>query len=140
LYNNLYKKMGGMAMRCLKCGREQENEQVFCDACLLEMGKYPVAPNATVHLPIRRTTPAPRKAPTRRRTVSPEEQLRILEKRLRFLTGILLVTLALLVAMIYPTGNYFIRNYHLRPGQNYNTIVTTTAPTETTDPFEGLAE
>ena len=41
--------------------------------------------------------------------------------------------------MVYPTVNYFIRHYHLRPGQNYNTVVNTT-PSETTDPFEGLAE
>jgi len=125
-------------MRCMKCGREQESDQIFCSDCLLEMEKYPVSPNATVHLPLRREQ-APRKAQSRRRTVSPEEQIRLLKKRIWFLTGILVVTLALLAAMVYPTVNYFIRHYHLRPGQNYNTIVTT-VPTETTDPFEGLAE
>ena len=131
-------------MKCLKCGREQESEQVFCDDCLLEMGKYPVPSNAVVQLPTRKATPAPRKMP-HRRTLSPEEQIRILKKRIWFLSGILLVTLALLVAMVYPTVNFFLRKYHRRPGQNYTAIVTTTEPTtqptiETTDPFEGLAE
>ena len=118
-------------MKCMKCGREQESEQVFCDDCLLEMKKYPVSPNATVQLSLRREVSS-RKVMPRRRTVSPEEQVKLLKKRLWFLTGILVVTLALLIAMIYPTVNYFIRNYHLRPGQNYNTITTTT-PAETTE-------
>lgn len=120
-------------MKCMKCGREQETEQVFCDDCLLEMKKYPISPNATVQLPLRREAPPVRKNQSRRRTVSPEEQVKTLKKRLWFLTGILVVTLALLISMIYPTVNYFLRNYHLRPGQNYNTITTV----ETT---EALAE
>lgn len=123
-------------MKCMKCGREQESEQVFCDDCLLEMEKYPVSSNATIHLPLRKEVSSARKMQTRRRTVSPEEQIRTLKKRLWLLTGVLVVTLALLLAMIYPTVNYFIRHYHLRPGQNYNTITTV----ETTDPFEGFAE
>ena len=127
-------------MNCLKCGREQESEQVFCEECLLEMGKYPIAPNAVVQLPPRKTAPPVRKT-AHRRTVSLEEQVHILRKRIWLLSGILLVTLALAAAMIYPTVNYFIRHYYLRPGQNYTAIVATTEPTaETTDPFEGLAE
>jgi len=135
--------MGGVAMKCMKCGREQDSEQVFCNECLLEMEKYPVSPNATVQLPLRRDTSYQRKPQPRRTRLSPEEQIRILKKRLWFLAGILLVTLAVLIAMIYPTVNYFLRNYHLRPGKNYSTITPTTAATEvseTPDPFEGMAE
>lgn len=123
-------------MKCLKCGQEQESDQVFCDSCLLEMGRYPVSPNATVQLPIRKATPTTRKTPTRRRSISAEEQIRILKKRIYILSAILLVTLALLAAMVYPTVTYFIRHYNLRPGQNYTTIVTKT-PTATTEPAEG---
>ena len=123
-------------MKCMKCGREQESEQVFCQDCLLEMEKYPVSPNAVVQLPLRKNSPSTRKMQARRHTVSPEMQIRTLKRRLWLLTGILVVTLALVLAMIYPTVNYFIRHYHLRPGHNYNTITTV----ETTDPFEGFAE
>lgn len=123
-------------MKCIKCGREQESEQVFCLDCLLEMEKYPVSPNATVQLLLRKETSSPRKLQNRRHPVSPEVQIRTLKRRLWLLTGILVVTLALLLAMIYPTVNYFVRHYHLRPGQNYNTITTV----ETTDPHEGFAE
>jgi len=123
-------------MKCIKCGREQESEQVFCQDCLLEMEKYPVSPNATVQLPLRKDPSAARKLQSRRRTLSPEEQIRTLKRRLWLLTGILVVTLALVLAMIHPTVNYFIRLYHLRPGQNYNTITTV----ETTDSFAGFSE
>ena len=121
-------------MNCMKCGRDLESEQAFCEDCLLEMKKYPVNPNTIVQLPRRRETPPIRKNPSRRRTVSPEEQVKSLKKRLWILTGVLILVLAILISMIHPTVNYFVRNYYLRPGQNYNTIV------ETTDPFEGLAE
>ena len=120
-------------MKCMKCGREMETEQAFCDACLEEMKKYPVKPGTPVHLPVHRRAAERRKPQNRRRTVSPEEQIRTLKKRLWFVSGILLVTLALLAAMVYPTVNYFIRNYHLRPGQNYTTIITTESAETTPD-------
>lgn len=130
-------------MYCMKCGREMESEQAFCENCLLEMEKYPVKPGTAVHLPIHRNVPQARKN-QKRRTVSPEEQIARLKKRIWFLCGILVVTLALLAAMIYPTVTFFIRNYHLRPGQNYRTETPSTTvvtdPAETTDPYEGMAE
>lgn len=131
-------------MKCMKCGREQDSEQVFCNDCLVEMEKYPVNPNASVYLPLRRDASHTRKPQTRRSRLSPEEQVKVLKKRLWFLSGILIVTLVLLIAMIQPTVEYFIRRYNLQPGQNYSTITpTTTTPTEITeteDPFEGMAE
>ena len=123
-------------MNCMKCGRELESEQAFCEDCLLEMKNYPVNPNTIVQLPRRKEAPPVRKSPNRRRTVSPEEQVKSLKKRLWILTGILVVVLVILISMIYPTVNYFVRNYYLRPGQNYSTITVV----ETTDPFEGIAE
>ena len=125
-------------MNCMKCGRELETEQVFCNDCLLEMEKYPVSPNATVHLPLHRDQPFRRTQP-RRRTISPEEQIKTLKKRLWILGGILAVTLALLIAMVYPTVNYFLRNYHLRPGQNYSTVIHTT-PGETEAASDGFSK
>lgn len=140
-------------MVCMKCGSRMESEQAFCQDCLLEMEKYPVKPGTAVQLPIRKETPVVRKSNSRRRTVSPEEQVVRLKKRIWFLSGALVVTLALIIAMAHPAVNYFIRKYHLRPGQNYNTIAPSTAsadPTETTvvlettlateDPWIGYAD
>ena len=130
-------------MTCLKCGREMDAEQAFCEACLQEMEKYPVKPGIAIQLPVRKAAPAARK-PVKKRSVSPEEQIHRLKRRVWFLSGILVVTLALIAAMVYPTVTYFSRNYNLRPGQNYHTetVSTTpsTLPTETVDPFEGMAE
>ena len=116
-------------MKCMKCGRELETEQVFCEDCLLEMKKYPVSPSVTVHVPLRRETVPVRKGQSHRRVHSPEEQIKMLKKQVWTLAGALIVTLALLLSMIHPTVNYFLRNYHQRPGQNYTTV-TTPAPTE----------
>lgn len=34
-------------MNCLKCGREIEEGQVFCNDCLVQMAKYPVKPGTS---------------------------------------------------------------------------------------------
>ena len=137
-------------MVCMKCGSKMETEQAFCQDCLLEMEKYPVKPGTAVQLPIRKEAPVVRKTVSRRRSVSPEEQLVKLKKWVLTLSIALAVTLALVIAMAHPAVNYFIRKYHLRPGQNYTTIAPSTAPAETTevpeitltteDPLAGFAD
>nr|MBQ8245344.1 hypothetical protein [Oscillospiraceae bacterium] len=113
-------------MNCMKCGREVESEQVFCDDCLLDMENYPVPPGAAVQIPLRREAYSPRKQTIRRRKLSLEEQVKLLKKRVRILAIALTVTALLLLAALYPAVNFFIRHYHLRPGQNYTTITATT--------------
>lgn len=116
-------------MHCLKCGRETDEGQVFCQECLLDMGKHPVDPNEVVLLPQRPATP-PAKKPARRRTVPSEERIIHLKRRIRLLTVLLLLVTLAASALAYPTVQYF-RRYRLRPGQNYSSIVATTAPAET---------
>lgn len=116
-------------MNCMKCGRETPAEQVFCEDCLLEMGKYPVKPGTVVFLPTRRTHTIPKKPP-KKRTVPLEEQIRVLKKRIRSLVIVLLLCVLLILAMIYPTVQY-LREDHFKPGQNYTSITVTTAPTQT---------
>ena len=116
-------------MHCLKCGRETDENQVFCQECLLDMEKHPVDSNEVVLLPQRPAAPAAQK-PARRRTVTPEERIIYLKRRVRLLTVLLLVVILISSALAYPTVQYF-RRYRLRPGQNYTSIVTSTAPIET---------
>ena len=116
-------------MHCLKCGQETEEGQVFCQECLLDMGRHPVDPNEVVLLPQRPATP-PAKKPARRRTVLPEERILQLKKRIRLLAVLLVLVTTIAAALAYPTVQYF-RRYRLRPGQNYSSIVATTAPAET---------
>lgn len=121
-------------MNCMKCGRETTAEQVFCDDCRLEMEKYPVKPGTVVLLPRRREYVAPKKA-SKRHAIPLEEQVRILKNRARWLLILLLVCVALILAMVYPSVQYLMED-HFKIGQNYTSITTTTAPTETTEASE----
>ena len=125
-------------MQCMKCGRDVEPGQVFCENCHEQMEKYPVKPGTAVHLPIRKEAPVVRKNVSRRRIVSPEEQLVKLKKWVLTLSIALAVTLALVIAMAHPAVNYFIRKYYLRPGQNYSTIAPSTAAAEVTEASETI--
>ena len=89
-------------MTCLKCGRNTEDEHVFCQECLNVMDKYPVKSNTPVHLPQHAFTPSKKPAP-RKRTISSEEQVLILRRKLRrsrLIGLILLVTLSLAAALL----------------------------------------
>ena len=118
-------------MYCMKCGRDIEEGQVFCDSCLEDMKKYPVKPGIAIQLPNRKDGPAPKKnTPKRKQPPTPEEQIRTLKRRLKRMVILWLITLSLLAATIYPTVEYFLGKPFLQPGQNYTTIVST----ESTEP------
>ena len=117
-------------MLCMKCGREIEEGQVFCLECQRVMAKYPVKPGTVVQLPNRRETVAVRKTFTRRKTLSPEEQIRRLKRTLRLVVALWLITLLLFCVALIPAISYITGQEHFLPGQNYSVIETTT-PTET---------
>ena len=110
-------------MNCMKCGRDVEEGQVFCPACLEVMAKYPVKPGIAIMLPHGKDSPAQKKShPRRRQPPTLEEQIRVLKKRLKRMVVLWLITLLLLAATIYPAAEYLLgRSFHL-PGQNYNTV------------------
>lgn len=113
-------------MYCMKCGREVDEGQVFCLECQLEMEKYPVRPGTVVLLPKRTENSFVKKVPVKRRSgPTHEEQIRSLKKRLRVMTILWMVTLALLAVLIYPAAKVLLEEQHFRPGQNYNTITNT---------------
>ena len=94
-----------MDLGCLKCGRETISEQVFCVNCLADMSKYPVLPGTVVQLPLRKDPVPVKKQPAKKRSVSPEEQIRNLKHRCRVLTLLVVLlawglTTANLVAML----------------------------------------
>ena len=109
-------------MNCLKCGRELEMEQVFCDDCLLEMEKYPVKPGTVVQLPHRRETTNVRKSQFRRKANLPlEDQVKSLRFRVRLLTILLAVVSILLILLSYPAIKEILDEDYL-PGQNYTSF------------------
>jgi len=117
-------------MYCLKCGRQINTEQAFCQDCLLEMEKYPVEPGTVVQLP-QRPSGTPYKKPPRRRSQPLEEQVAALTRRARILAALLVAVTIIAALLAVPAWRYFLRNRH-RPGQNYTAIITTTAATEQT--------
>ncbi|MBQ6997977.1 MAG: hypothetical protein IJN60_06380 [Oscillospiraceae bacterium] len=89
-------------MNCIKCGTELPGEQVFCDACLAEMDKYPVKPDITVTLPPRKEAPVSKKK-TRKRNLPQEEQLRRVKAKLRLAhitLAVVFICFLLVVAML----------------------------------------
>lgn len=82
-------------MRCLKCGRDIGDEQVFCEECQNNMVQYPVKPGTPIQLPHRQAAPiTKKKQPRRKKTLKPEEQILKLRHSIR------LLTLALIGALI----------------------------------------
>lgn len=106
-------------MNCMRCNRDIEDGQVFCAQCLEVMKNSPVNPGTAIRIP-RRPDPQPRRA-VRRKTLSEEEQIRILKKRLRILTWLFAIVLTLLIALSIFTVIHFTQEHNVRlPGQNYS--------------------
>lgn len=115
-------------MNCMKCGREIQPEQAFCDDCLEEMEQYPVRPETLVLLPPKRTPWfAAKKSHQRRQT--PEEHVAALEKRCRRLVAALLISWMLLAGTAVAFG-ITVSEWDMYRfwGQNYTSSDETTAP------------
>ena len=120
-------------MQCMKCGRDVESDQVFCDICRENMGRYPVKPGTVVLLPhtVSYVQP-PKRAP--KRVLTQEEQLRRLKKRNRTMAFLLAlaVTCALSFGML---ALYLYAEYEDKflPGQNYTVVESEKKSTLTSD-------
>ena len=125
LYNVGYNKLGGMAMNCMKCGRETEAENVFCQSCLMDMAKHPIQPGTVVLLP-RRREPSLVKKVTRRHIITAEEQIKIQRKWLMILALLLAAAITAIVFMFNPTMHY-VMDQHFEIGQNYSSVIPSTA-------------
>lgn len=113
-------------MQCMKCGREIPGGQVFCDACLDGMAKYPVKPGTAFYLPSRINTEPAKKQPQHRRpALQPEEQVIQLKKKLRRSRAALALAWLLLLGCVGAGVWYFYEeNDGFLPGQNYSSVVT----------------
>ena len=109
-------------MHCIKCGKETKNNDVFCQDCLLVMQTQPVKPGTAVHIP---TRPASKKVPSRKKALSPEEQLLKLRKQVRKLVWCI-VALILALAVTTSSTLYLLHQQQLQDdlGKNYSTVTT----------------
>ena len=87
--------MGVNAMQCLKCGREIGAEDVFCRKCLVDMANYPIKPGTVVQIPKQPV----KKAPERRQQITPERKAEILTRRVRLLSWLLVLAVAVSVCL-----------------------------------------
>ena len=120
-------------MNCIKCGKEVNEDGVFCVDCLLEMAKYPVDPGTVVLLP-RRWESSVQKKQVKRHIPPPEELIATLRKKVLILTLLLLACITAIILMFEPTMHY-VRDEHFEIGQNYSSVTpspasATPAPTE----------
>ena len=121
-------------MNCMKCGREVEEDQAFCQYCLLEMEDHPVKPNTVVLLPDQKAVEIKKTAVRRKKAdLSPEEQIPVLKSKLWTLRLLSLVLLIFLSVLGYITFRAISElDIQRLLGQNYSTIITTEPQTEET--------
>lgn len=119
-------------MNCMKCGRENTTGGVFCEQCQAVMEKYPVKPNIVVQLP-HSSASHNRGVRAVRRTLTPEEQIRLLKKQSRRLRLWLFVTtVMMLLASALAVYGLLDEEFQFLPGQNYS--VEEPEPTSSADP------
>lgn len=110
-------------MQCMKCGREVEPDQTFCQECLDEMDKHPVRPGTVVLLPRRPGQVPVKKAPAKRKrpVLSPEEHIAKLKRWVAVLSLLLLLSLGISGVLGYFVAKDYIRDANAQlPGQNYS--------------------
>lgn len=83
-------------MQCLKCGKEIPATDVFCSECLAQMQHYPIKPGTVALIPPQ----APQQKRTvERRVLSTEQRLKVATRRVRVLSFLLTLTVALLIGV-----------------------------------------
>lgn len=111
-------------MHCMKCGKQIKEDQVFCEACLEIMERFPVKPGTRVQLPSR-PDPTVKKPAQRKTPLSPKEQNLRLRKAMQWMAAVLavsLLALAITVSLLVHTLQD--RNAQGTIGRNYNTVST----------------
>ena len=110
-------------MNCLKCGKEIEEKQVFCDSCLAVMEKFPVKPETKIYLPKNAPVAPVKKSAPRKKTLSPEERILRLKKAIHILCIMLVVAIsALVLSIALLVESMTVESSSNAIGQNYGTI------------------
>ena len=118
-------------MNCVKCGREIDEDQVFCSGCLEGMERYPVKPGIVVHIPKRVEEDDEKKTLNRKRpALPPEEQVRKLKRKLLWLRLSVAILLIACGILCFAVGKAVLElDVRGIIGQNYSTVESGTAKT-----------
>ena len=113
-------------MKCMRCGRDTTEQQVFCDDCLADMARHPVKPDVAVYLPVRKPSETQRKQNRHhKKELSAEELVPILRSRIWILSAAVVILTLMLGAAA--AGVWFANNPNTEKdipniGQNYQTV------------------
>ena len=99
MYNESDMTMGGVAVNCMKCGRETKADAVFCEDCLDHMERHPVPANTLVYVPSEKDRAAVKKQITVSPMITPDDQVKRLTRKVHTLG--LLLALALGAAIFF---------------------------------------
>ena len=91
--------MGGVAVNCMKCGRETKEDAVFCEECLEHMDRHPVPPHTLVYVPSEKDRAAVKKHIVVHPVATAEDQIKRLNRKVQTLS--LLLALAVGVAIFF---------------------------------------
>jgi len=124
MYNILLSQQKeGFGMDCLKCGRQTQEKNVFCNDCIADMARFPVKQDTPVYLPQRKQRD--RRSP-QKKVPKPEEIISQLNKKIRnlwitvaTLAVLLTVCAGIITVMLYQQQN------KLEMGFNYSTFSST---------------
>lgn len=86
-------------MNCMRCGVKTGEKEVFCSECLASMEKYPIRPGTPIHIPMRSAIPEAKKAPKKKRELTPEEQISRLRIKVQWLRAALLAALIVIALL-----------------------------------------
>lgn len=104
-------------MQCLKCGRDTEQNGVFCEACLATMEQYPVRQGTYIQLPKRDE----KKLVPKKRPPAPEEviarQRNTIRKLRRTVAILVLLILAAAAVLVWKAD---LEKIDLNVGKNYS--------------------
>lgn len=83
-------------MNCLRCGKETEENQVFCKECLEDMERHPVKPGTPIQLPNRKVRGITKRSSFRVAASKWEDQI----FRLKYTIFWLILVVILLIAAL----------------------------------------
>ena len=115
--------MGGVAVNCMKCGRETKDDAVFCEECLEHMARHPVPPNTLVYVPTEKDRTTAKKHTVNHSVVSEEDQIKKLSRRVHGLNLLVALLLGLVIFLgLFSVDSLRQINMTNLIGKNYTTI------------------
>ena len=91
-------------MTCVKCGKNTEDEGLFCARCLEGMEAYPVKPDVHIQLPVR-IGENPSKKQNRKNRIDPKDaRIAVLQRQNRLLWAVVVVLLLAVGALLIRGG------------------------------------